>query len=142
LANVEEDIFNSVSTLCSVTVSVTHTWFGWTADKQVLWISPVITAAPFGMGKLMIHLTGSMYFLDAYGPTAGASSLSANRLTGYATGGAFPFFTAQMYHGLGIGWASSLLGFVSLVLAPLPLVFFKWGPHIRRVANGLPIKIK
>lgn len=66
----------------------------------------MIAAAPFGTGNLMIHLTGSMYFfLDAYGPTAGASSLSANRLTGYATGGAFPFFIAQMYCGLGIAWA-------------------------------------
>jgi hypothetical protein len=139
---VEKDIFNRVPTLYSFTVCVIHIWFGWTADKQVHWISPVIAAAPFGMRNLMIHLTGSMYVLDVYGPTAGVSSLSANGLTRYATGGAFPFFTAQMYHGSGIGWASSLLGFVSSVLAPLPHVFFKWDLASGRVANGPPIKIK
>lgn len=60
LANVEEDILNRVPTLYRITVSVTHTWFGWTADKQVRWISHVIAAAPFGMGNLMIHVSGSM----------------------------------------------------------------------------------
>jgi hypothetical protein len=47
LAKVEEDIFNRVPTLHSFIVCVTHTWFAWTADKQVHWISPVIAAAPF-----------------------------------------------------------------------------------------------
>lgn len=37
----------------------------------------------------------------------------------------------QMYEHMGIAWASSLLGFLSLVLVPIPWVFFKYGPFLR-----------
>lgn len=36
-----------------------------------------------------------------------------------------------MYETLGIAWATSLLGFLSLVMLPIPWVFFKFGPKIR-----------
>lgn len=36
-----------------------------------------------------------------------------------------------VYSGLGIGWASSLLGFIAVALLPVPWVFFKFGKAIR-----------
>ncbi|EAT91035.2 hypothetical protein SNOG_01386 [Parastagonospora nodorum SN15] len=36
-----------------------------------------------------------------------------------------------VYEALGIGWATSLLGFLALFMLPIPWVFFKWGPSIR-----------
>lgn len=36
-----------------------------------------------------------------------------------------------VYEALGIGWATSLLGFLSLIMIPIPYMFFKWGPSIR-----------
>lgn len=36
-----------------------------------------------------------------------------------------------MYETLGIGWATSLLGFISIAMLPIPFVFFKFGPKIR-----------
>jgi hypothetical protein len=32
---------------------------------------------------------------------------------------------------LGFGWGISLLGFIALVLLPVPWVIFKWGPTLR-----------
>jgi hypothetical protein len=69
--------------------------------------------------------------IDTYGPLTGASALSANGLLRYLMGAAFPLFTIQMYEGMGIGWATSLLGFVSLALIPVPYVLFKYGAAIR-----------
>lgn len=106
-------------------------WFGWTADKQVSWPVPVVGAIWFGMGNVMVYNGGAMYMISAYGKTHGASAISANSLMRYVAGGAFPLFTAQMYRGLGIGWASSLLGFISVALVPLPFIFFQFGPRIR-----------
>ena len=57
--------------------------------------------------------------------------MAANGLARYGCGAAFPLFTFQMYEGLGIAWATSLLGFVSLALLPIPWVFWRWGPRIR-----------
>ncbi|KAL5084795.1 hypothetical protein Trisim1_011464 [Trichoderma cf. simile WF8] len=49
----------------------------------------------------------------------------------YILSGAFPLFTTQMYRNLGIGWASSLLGFFAVALLPVPWIFFKFGKLIR-----------
>ena len=36
-----------------------------------------------------------------------------------------------MFQGLGVEWAGSLLGFVALVLVPIPVIFWKYGARIR-----------
>lgn len=45
-------------------------------------------------------------------------------------GAALPFAAAPMYRALGIGWASSLLGFVALGLSGIPFVFWIYGERI------------
>lgn len=36
-----------------------------------------------------------------------------------------------VYDTMGIAWATSLLGFLSLLMLPIPWIFFKWGPYFR-----------
>lgn len=36
-----------------------------------------------------------------------------------------------VYEALGIGWATSLLGFLALVMIPIPYLFFRFGRSIR-----------
>ena len=71
------------------------------------------------------------YLIDTYGALYAASALAANGLLRYTFGAAFPLFTFQMYSALGIAWAGSLLGFISLLLLPIPWVLYKWGPSLR-----------
>ena len=66
-----------------------------------------------------------------YHALTGASALAANGFLRYSFGAVFPLFTVQMYERLGIQWAGSLLGFVSIALMPVPWVLYKWGPAIR-----------
>lgn len=40
-------------------------------------------------------------------------------------GAAFPLFAPAMYHKLGVDWASSLLGFLSIAFIPIPFVLYK-----------------
>lgn len=114
-------------------------WFGWTADKGVYWLSPVIAAVPFAVGNIMVYSSGALYIMDSYGSLHGASALSANSLLRYAAGGAFPLFTVQLFSNLGIGWASSLLGFVSVALVPVPWVLYKYGHRIRAHSQYISI---
>lgn len=44
---------------------------------------------------------------------------------------AFPLFGIQMYEKLGFQWASSLLAFLTLAMAPFPYLFFKHGKTLR-----------
>ena len=70
--------------------------------------------------------------LDVYGPLSGASAMAANGLLRYCMGAAFPLFTVQMYERLGVKWATMLLAFVCLAMVPIPWVFYKFGPGIRK----------
>jgi len=91
----------------------------------------MIAGIVFGMGNVMVYASGAIYFIDAYGRANGASAIGANGLMRYIAGGAFPLFTTQMYRGMGIEWATSLLGFISVSLVPLPFIFFCYGHRIR-----------
>ncbi|KAJ9214951.1 hypothetical protein DTO166G4_3543 [Paecilomyces variotii] len=115
-------------------------WFGWTANAGVYWLSPVIAAVPFAVGNIMVYSSGALYIMNSYGSLHGASALSANSLLRYAGGGAFPLFTVQMFSSLGIGWASSLLGFVSVVLVPVPWVLYKYGRGIRAHSQYITVE--
>ncbi|KAK4539456.1 hypothetical protein LTR36_010933 [Oleoguttula mirabilis] len=106
-------------------------WFAWTARPDVHWISPVLAGIPFAWGNLCVFVAAATYLIDTYGPLNGASAIAANGLARYAMGAAFPLFTFQMYSKLGIGWATSLLGFISVVMLPIPWIFFKYGSAIR-----------
>ncbi|EAQ86381.1 hypothetical protein CHGG_07634 [Chaetomium globosum CBS 148.51] len=115
-------------------------WFGWSANAGAYWPSPVVAAVPFAVGNIMVYSSGALYIMNAYGSLHGASALSANSLLRYAFGGAFPMFTVQMFSSMGIGWASSLLGFVSVVLVPVPWVLYKYGRRIRAHSQYITIK--
>lgn len=105
-------------------------WFGWTARADVHWASPVVAIMPFAWGNLCLFVSTMQYIVDAYHGTTVASAASANSLARYGLAGAFPLFTVQMYQRLGIGWASSLLGFIAVALLPVPWVLFKFGKQI------------
>ena len=115
-------------------------WFGWTAQAQVYWVSPVVAAVPFAVGNIMVYSSGALYIMECYGSLHGASALSANSILRYAFGGALPLVTVQMFSSLGIGWASSLLGFVSIAMVPVPWVLYKYGGRIRRHSRYITIK--
>ncbi|EXJ94581.1 hypothetical protein A1O1_02977 [Capronia coronata CBS 617.96] len=107
-------------------------WFAWSARADVHWISPVLATIPFGTGNLLVFCSCVLYLIDTYGPLAGASAVAANGFLRYLIGAVFPLFTVQMYRGMGVGWATSLLAFVTVALLPLPWVLYKYGPKIRQ----------
>ncbi|RAQ48886.1 MFS transporter [Aspergillus flavus] len=104
--------------------------FAWTIYPYVHWIVPIIGSAFFGAGSLtltnsvldstILVYSGIFTFLvDAYLVFA-ASSLAANSFARSTFGGVFPLFGIQMYNNLGYHWASSLLAFLTLAMAPFP----------------------
>lgn len=115
-------------------------WFGWVADAAVHWLVPVIAAVPFAVGNIMVYSSGALYIMSSYGPLHGASALSVKSLLRYAAGGAFPLFTVQLFSFLGIGWACSLLGFVSVALVPVPWVLYRYGKKIRAHSRYITIE--
>jgi MFS transporter, DHA1 family, multidrug resistance protein len=71
-----------------------------------------------------------------------ASALAANMMVRSAVGAIFPLFTDQMFEEMGINWASTLIGGIAFVLAPMPFVFYKYGPWIRQKSKFAPCVVR
>lgn len=84
----------------------------------------------FGLGLYMIIL-GILNFVVASYQTYAASALAGVILIRNLFGAGFPLFVSGMYANLGTEWASSILAFLSLLLVPIPYLFFYKGKAIR-----------
>ncbi|EEH11407.1 conserved hypothetical protein [Histoplasma capsulatum G186AR] len=105
--------------------------FAWTVYRHVHWIAPIIGTAVFGMGTVLVYSGIFTFLVDAY-PLYAASALAANSFLRSSFGAVFPLFGIQMYHRLGFNWASSLLAFLTVAMAPFPFLFFRYGKWIRK----------
>ncbi|KAL4800048.1 major facilitator superfamily domain-containing protein [Aspergillus venezuelensis] len=105
--------------------------FAWTIYPSVHWIVPIIGSAFFGAGTVLIYSGVFSFLVDAY-PLMAASALSANSFARSSFGGIFPLFGIQMYNRLGYNWATTLLAFLTLAMAPFPYIFFRYGSRIRK----------
>ncbi|CAN9136404.1 unnamed protein product [Alternaria sp. RS040] len=64
-------------------------------------------------------------------PVYAASALAANSFARSYFAAAFPLFGVQMYNNLGYQWATTLLAFLALAMAPFPILFFRYGKRLR-----------
>ena len=85
----------------------------------------------------MIFLQGLNYIIDVYMWHAN-SGIAANTMLRSLAGGGFPLFATAMYRNLGVAWATSLLGFLCIVMIPAPIAFFFYGAKLRKVSRFSP----
>ncbi|RAO65497.1 uncharacterized protein BHQ10_001509 [Talaromyces amestolkiae] len=104
--------------------------FAWTSSKSIHWIGPVIGAACMGLGFFTIFQAAINYLVDTF-PLTAASAIAANTCLRSIFAAAFPLFTDAMYNNLGIDWAASTLGFISVALIPIPFLFYVFGKRLR-----------
>ena len=105
-------------------------WFAWTALPPIHWIVPILSGVPFGFSLVMLFLGINTYLTDCYSHFS-ASALAANTMLRSLFGAAFALFASNLYDGLGTPWATTLLGFIALALAPMPLLLWKSGAWLR-----------
>ncbi|RFU75699.1 polyamine transporter 4 [Trichoderma arundinaceum] len=110
--------------------------FGWTAAPDIPLVGMIIGSLFVGSGLLSIFVTAMTYILDVYSHIA-TSALGANTIVRSLFAAGFPLFAGYMYDGLGVAWASSVLGFVSLAMIPIPIIFYRFGPRIRALSKNL-----
>ncbi|KAJ5812968.1 Major facilitator superfamily domain general substrate transporter [Penicillium robsamsonii] len=123
--------------IASVLLPIGLFWFGWTSSPNISWVPQVIAGVPIGLGILVIFMQGLNYIIDVYMMFAN-SAIAANTLIRSIVGGSFPLFATQMYRNLGVAWASSVLGFITLAMIPIPLLFFIYGARIRAMSKFSP----
>ncbi|KAJ5981058.1 hypothetical protein N7481_008356 [Penicillium waksmanii] len=114
----------------AILIPISLFWFGWTSYRTVHWIVPIIASSFFGAGIYIVILSILNYVVDSY-QTYSASALAGVIFVRNVVGAGFPLFATQMYEKLDYEWASSLLGFISILLVPIPFIFFYKGEAIR-----------
>lgn len=141
-----------VGALC---VPVGLFWYGWTAENKTHWIVPIIGTAFLGGGMVITYVSNfagahpgctprtaqilanefskmasTMYLVDAYTVYA-ASVTAASTIFRCLFGALLPLAGPAMYDTLGVGWGTSVLGFISVAFIPLPLFFYFYGQRLR-----------
>ncbi|KAF2086509.1 MFS general substrate transporter [Saccharata proteae CBS 121410] len=106
-------------------------WYGWSSYPDVPWIVPTLGIGCVGVGIYSIYLAVVNYLADAYEKYA-ASALSAASLGRNLFGAFLPLASPALYTNLGFQWASSLLGFIGVVVSLAPVYLLFRGPEIRR----------
>ncbi|EDU45324.1 AraJ Arabinose efflux permease [Pyrenophora tritici-repentis] len=104
--------------------------YGWTTYHKVHWIVPIIFTSFIGLGNLTAMMTIQTYLIDAFTIYA-ASAIAASTVLRSVFGAFLPLAGRDMYKVLGLGWGNSLLGFLSLAVVPVPILFRIYGEKIR-----------
>ncbi|KAI1626139.1 major facilitator superfamily transporter [Exophiala viscosa] len=114
----------------AVTAPIGMFIFAWTNGPDIHWIVCIVGIAIYCHGSIVVQLASINYLIDSYTIFA-ASVLAINGLLRAVLAAAFPLFTTQMYHNIGIHLASSIPALLALACAPAPFIFRRYGKQIR-----------
>ncbi|KAF1948159.1 MFS general substrate transporter [Byssothecium circinans] len=105
-------------------------WYGWTAEHRNHWILPIIGTAFLGAGMNITFMVSQTYLVDAYTVYA-ASAAAGTTILRSLIGALLPLAGNNLYDSLGIGWGTSLLGFIALTFIPGPYLLYVYGEKFR-----------
>lgn len=105
-------------------------WMGWTSYSSVSYWSPLVASVAFGFSVQGIFISSYAYLIDSYELYAASALVSATFFR-YLAAGALVIVSIPMYGNLGVHWSLTLLACISLLMTPVPYVFYKYGARIR-----------
>ncbi|KAG5358473.1 Caffeine resistance protein 5 [Yarrowia sp. B02] len=109
-------------------------FFAWTSHKSIHWIVPIIASGITIIGMVFIFQTVFNYLSGSY-PKYIASVFAGNGLFRAFVAGGFPLFAHQMFvtmgpHSFPVGWGTTLVGCIGVLMGLIPLVLIKWGDKL------------
>ncbi|GAB7341783.1 hypothetical protein MBLNU457_g0114t1 [Dothideomycetes sp. NU457] len=112
-------------------------WMGWTSDSNISIWSPLAASVLFGYGILCIFISSYQYIIDSYEMFA-ASALASLTLIRYVAAGGMTVVGIPFYENMGVHYTLTILACISCVVTPVPYVFYKYGPAIRKRSKYAP----
>ncbi|KUJ22464.1 MFS general substrate transporter [Mollisia scopiformis] len=119
-----------IANIGAVLIPISLFWFAWTVEYHVHWAVTILPTFFYGIGQVAIFNSVQNYYIDSFEKYA-ASAIAAGALFRSVIGGIVPLFTGALIEKLGVGWGMSVFGFVSVLLAPSPLLFWYYGEWLR-----------
>ena len=109
-------------------------WFAWVSRASIHWIVPIISVSFFAAGGCWMVNACLVYLMAGY-PKYAASALASNDFMRAMVAAAFPVFGHATFTNLGIGWACTMLGLLTAVFIPAPILFYKYGSKLRMMSR-------
>ncbi|KAK4448338.1 major facilitator superfamily domain-containing protein [Podospora aff. communis PSN243] len=106
--------------------------YGWSAEAKMQWIVPQIGTGIMGFGAILMFIAIQTYLMDAFEEYA-ASAVGASAVLRGVAAALVPLGAMDLYQRLGLGWGNSLLGFLALGFAPVPMLLGAYGHKIREL---------
>lgn len=109
--------------------------FAWSATTEAHWIGTLIGAAISGFSNFVIFQT-LLNYLGMSFPKYAASVFASNCLWRSVVAGTAPLFAKPLYNNLAtpnyqVGWGTSILGFIAMLMILIPVLFYINGPKLR-----------
>ncbi|ODV77955.1 SCR1 protein [Suhomyces tanzawaensis NRRL Y-17324] len=129
------EVFIPAAILGGILMPVGTFIFGWTVTEDVHFIVSLIGAALYSAGAFLIFQTLFNYLGMSFYRYV-ASVFAGNALFRSVTAGVFPLFGNALYNNLATkkfrtGWGTSILGFLTLGMLSIPILFYLNGPKLR-----------
>ncbi|GAB1196728.1 major facilitator superfamily domain-containing protein [Aspergillus pseudonomiae] len=112
-------------------------WMGWTSYPSISYWSPLVASVAFGFSVQGIFISTYQYLIDTYELFAASALVSATFFR-YIAAGAMVIVSIPMYGNLGVHWSLTLLGCISVLMTPVPYIFYKYGHVIRQRNKKTP----
>lgn len=106
-------------------------WLGWTNYPAISVWSGIFACGLFGIVLIFIYISSYEYIIDSYGKHA-ASALASITMLRYLVAGGMVMASRPIYSRIGVHWTMTVLGCVSVLLAPMPFLFHRYGTQLRR----------
>ncbi|OAL40056.1 hypothetical protein AYO20_00474 [Fonsecaea nubica] len=114
----------------SVLIPVSLFWFAWTVQFRVHWLASIAATYFYGVGQVVVFNAVQNYYIDSFS-TYAASAIAGGSVFRSLVGGIVPLFAPLLFEKLGYGWGISCFGFLAVMIAPSPLLFYYFGGRVR-----------
>lgn len=105
--------------------------FAWLVEYRVHWFATIVPTFFYGIGQVAVFNSVQNYYIDSFEKYA-ASAIAAGAFFRSLIGGLVPLMTGSLLDAVGVGWGMSVFAFISVALAPSPLLFYRYGDYLRK----------
>ncbi|CBF81466.1 hypothetical protein AN5656.2 [Aspergillus nidulans FGSC A4] len=103
-------------------------WYGWTVDKGVFWLAPMIANFFFGIGSMLIFSMVTT-MLTEFMPKKSSEGVALNNFTRNIFSCVGSFVTAPIIGAIGNGWLFTIIGLVAFASSGVIVVMRVFGPR-------------
>ncbi|KIW11430.1 hypothetical protein PV08_10730 [Exophiala spinifera] len=125
-----EDRMRENAWLGALLYPVALIWYGWTAEKGVLWIVPMLANFFYGVGSMLIFAM-STTMLTEFMPRRSSSGVALNNFCRNILSCVGAIVGAPIISGIGNGWLFTILGIWTLSGASVIWAMKRFGPRWR-----------